>query len=364
MILMAQGAEYSVKSSAFDTPLTPTDFTIKAASTQGSNAVDTVRFDQRAAFVDRSGVKVFEIVFDLQTYEYSSNDMTSVVPELGMPGIVRIAIQRKPDTRIHFVRSDGTVMMSVLDKVEDVLAWIDVNKNGTGEVVDVMTLPGAVGSTEDQVYYAVRRTVNGASVCYWEKWAHETECRGGTLNKQAESFIVFTNSPASVTVGGLTHLIGEDVIVWQDGVCPEDADGHPQTYTVSASGTITLDTAATTGIVGLPYGSQWTSSKLGLQQSLAESMLNQQKKLNHLGVVGAWLHPKGIRFGPDYDHLDDMPAVERGAIINQNTVREQYDEQVIPFPGIWDTDARICIQGQAPRPATLLALIPNMEMHL
>ncbi len=362
MILMAQGAEYSVKSSAFDTPLTPTDFTIKAASTQGSTNVDSVRIDQRAAFVDRSGIKVFELVFDLQTYEYSSNDLTAVVPELGLPKIVRIGLQRKPDTRIHCVRSDGTVMLAVLDKVEDVLAWVEVNKNGDGEVVDVVVLPGQVGSTEDQVYYAVRRTVNGSSVCYWEKWAKETECRGGTLNKQAESFIVFTNSPASTTVA-VPHLVGEDVVVWQDGFCPEDSDGVPKTFTVSASGTIALDTAATTGVVGLSYISQWQSSKLGLQQSLAEAMLNQHKKLSHLGVVGAWLHPKGIKFGPDFDNLDDMPAVEGGTAINQNTVRTQYDEEPIPFPGTWDTDARLCIQAQAPRPATLLALIPDMEMH-
>src|SRR3990167_4598954 len=104
IILGAQGAEFTVKSSAFDTPLTPTDFTIKKASTQGSGAVPALIIDQRGVFVDRSATKVFEVVFDIQTYEYSSNDLTAIVPELGVPGIVRMAVQRKPDTRIHCVR--------------------------------------------------------------------------------------------------------------------------------------------------------------------------------------------------------------------------------------------------------------------
>lgn len=130
LLLGAQGTEFTVKSSAFDTPLTPTDFTIKPASTNGSGNVDAVRMDQRAVYVDRTGVKVYELVFDIQTYEYSSNDLTAIVPELGVPGISRIAIQRKPDTRVHCVRSDGTVMLGVIDKVEDVLAWVNIVPNG------------------------------------------------------------------------------------------------------------------------------------------------------------------------------------------------------------------------------------------
>jgi len=52
--------------------------------------------------------------------------------------------------------------------------------------------PGRDRSTEDQVYYVVNRTINGATVRYLEKWAKETDCRGGTLNKQADAFIIFT----------------------------------------------------------------------------------------------------------------------------------------------------------------------------
>lgn len=360
MLVGAEGAEFTVKSSSLDVPMTPTDFSIKAASTQGSGAVDIVKMDQHGIFADRTTIKVFDLSFDLQTYEYGSVDLTALCPEFGSPGIVRIAIQRKPDTRIHCVRSDGTVMLGVIDKVEDVLCWKNITTDGLIE--DVSILPGAVGSTEDQVYYAVNRTINGSSVRYHEKWAKETECRGGTLNKQADAFVIFTNSPASTTVSGLSHLIGESVVVWQDGVCPEDANGDIKTFTVSASGTITLDTAALTGIVGLPYTSQWKSAKLGIQPSPTESLLNRDKRISHLGIIGAWLHPKGITFGPDFDHLDDLPGIERGTNVPANTVRTQYDEQEFVFPGTWDNDARLCLQAQAPRPATILAAIMDMEI--
>ncbi len=363
MILGAQGAEFSVKSSALDTPLTPTDFSIKPASTQGSSAVDPARIDQRAVFVDRSGIKVFEIVFDLQSYEYSSNDLTSVVPELGSPGIVRLAVQRKPDTRIHCVRSDGTVMLGVLDKVEDVLCWLNVTSDGaSGLIEDVAVLPAQNGSTEDQVYYVVNRTVNGSSVRFLEKWASETECRGGSLNKQADAFITYSGAPIT-TVTGLSHLEGQSVIAWGDGVdLSPGVEDDQVTYTVSG-GQITLDSPVENVVVGLPYRAQWKSAKTGIQVSATATTLNQQRRISHLGLVAAYLHPKGLRIGPDFDDLDDLPSVEHGTEVDADEIRTAYDEQEMPFPGVWDSDARLCMQAQAPRPVTVLAASLDLEFH-
>jgi len=368
IILGAQGAEFAVKSSAFDTPLTPTDFTIKASSTQGSSSVDPVRVDQRGMFVDRSGTKVFEVVFDIQTYEYSANDLTAIVPELGVPGIVRMAVQRKPDTRIHCVRSDGTVMMAVIDKVEDVLAWIDITSTGAGGLIeDVVVLPGAVGSTEDQVYYVVKRTINGATVRYLEKWAAETECRGTysdnpLLNKQADAFYVYEGSSATM-ISGLDHLEGKAVIVWGDGVDLSPGVGVSQTTYTVTSGAITLTTGVTTAVIGLPYSAPWQSAKLGIQASLAQSTLSQHKRINNLGLVAAWLHAKGIQYGADFDNLMDLPSIEGGTTVDTDTTREMYNEEPWIFPGVWSTDARLCIKAYAPRPATILAMVPDFDMN-
>jgi len=360
MIIGAQGAEWSVKSSSFDTPLTPTDFSIKPASTQGSGAVDAAQVDKRAIFVDRTGAKVFEMAFDIQSYDYGSQDITAIVPELGLPSIVRMAVQRKPDTRIHCVRSDGTVMLGVREPVEDVMCWLNIETDGTIE--DVVVLPGVTGSTEDQVYYVVNRTINGSTVRYLEKWAKETECRGSTLNKQADSHITFTNGTASTTVSGLDHLVAASVVVWQDGVDAQDSNGDIKTFTVASDGTITLDTAATTGIVGLAYTGQWQSAKLGMQPNIGQSVLTDHKRINAIGVVAAWIHAKGIQFGPDFSNLDDMPAMEDGTAVTATSTRTTYDHERITFPTTWGTDSRLCIQAKAPRPATLLACVVDMEI--
>ena len=355
MIVGTQGFELSVKSSALDDPLTPTNFTIRPGSGQGSANVQPIQIDQRGMYVQRGGLRVYELSVDTNTYDYTSTDITALVPELGSPGIVHMVVQRQPDTRIHCIRSDGTVMIGIYDKTEEVLCWCDLETNGLVE--DAVVLPSETGSSEDRVYYVVNRTINGSTVRYLEKWAKETECRGSTLNLQADSYVSF----ASTGTPAVAHLEGEEVVVWQDGFCPVDSNGDIKTYTVSG-GTITLDDAAATGIVGLAYTAQWKSAKIGMQTSLAQSIQNDPKRISKIGLIAAWFHPKGITYGPDFTNLDDMPEIEDGYPINQDTVRTAYDQHEIVFPATWSSDSRLCVQAQAPRPVTLLSAKIQIEV--
>lgn len=365
LMIGAQGTEFAVRASSLDEILTPTSFNVKSCSTQGSGGVDACKVDQGGYYVDRSGVKVFEISFDVRNYDYQSNDITQLNPELGIPGIVRMDVQRKPDTRLHCVRSDGTVIVAVVSKTEDVLAWIPVTTSGFVE--DVVTLPAITGNADDQVYYVVRRTINGATVRYLEKWAQEIDCRGNQqLCRLADAHVIFSG-PTSKVITGLSHLEGQQVVVWADGAdvgTDDSARPWTQRYTV-AGGQITLAAAATNAVVGLGYLAQFQSAKLG-SQTQGGSPLNQQKKIGHIGILAADIHPKGIKFGPTLNDtgsmcMDDMPEIEQGTLVGDAT-RADYDENLIEFPGTWTTDARVCIQGQAPRPATVLAITPDLAL--
>jgi hypothetical protein len=61
LIVGRQGAETSVRSGSFDEPLTPTNFTLKDCSTQGSAPVAAVKIDTRGVFVQQSNRRVFEL---------------------------------------------------------------------------------------------------------------------------------------------------------------------------------------------------------------------------------------------------------------------------------------------------------------
>lgn len=359
LILGTDGAEVSARSSSFDEPLTPTNFNLKDASTQGSARISPVKIDGRGVYVQSSGQAVNQLVYNTDTYDYESVDLTVLNPDIGSPGIVAVAVQKKPDKRIHCVRSDGKVAVLVFDPAENVVCWVRVDTTGaSGLVEDVVVLPGTV---EDSVYYCVKRTVNGSTVRYLEKWAQESTAIGGAVTKLADSHVVVSQA-SSVTVGGLTHLVAATVVAWVNGVCPVDANGDIKTYTVSGAGTITLDAATTSAVVGLPYDATYKSTKLAYFAGLGTAV-NQRKRVGHVGFVLADTHAKGIKFGPDFTTMDDRPGIEQGTTVGADAIDTAYDEDGIEFPGGWSPDARVCLKASAPRPCTVLGLVISLETN-
>jgi hypothetical protein len=358
------GSVIAGRSTSFDEPLTPSNFNPKTVVTQGCADVAAVKVDDTAMYVQRGGYRLMGMSPSLeQNSNYATDDLSIMVPEIGKPGIVSIDVQRQPDTRVHCVRSDGKVAVMVYDKVEDVKCWVLVETDG--EVEDVAVLPGDDG--EDDVYYVVKRTINASTVRYVEKWAREDEAIGATMNKQADSFITYSQA-ASATIGGLTHLVGESVTVWDDGICLADADGNIATFVVNGSGQITVTNGgvaylATAGCVGLTYEARFQGTKLAFVTQPGLSGLADRKRVHSLALVLADTHPKGIQYGRDFTTMDDLPMQEAYTDVDPDAVWENYNYEAFSLPGEWGVDERLCLKSQAPRPCTLLAAIAGMNSN-
>lgn len=342
LIIGTEGAELVAKSSSLDEPLTPTQFSLKPASSLGSAAMPAARIDASGIFVSRGGSRVYEIALDGQVYNYVSNDLTAIVPEIGAAGFVRMAVQRFPDTRAHFVRSDGKVAILVFDRVEKVTCWVLYETDGIVE--DVVILPGA---GEDEVYYCVQRTINGETRRHLELWALESEAVNGTRSILTDCSLAWTGA-STTTINGLGHLEGEVVAVWGN---VKDLG----TYTVIA-GSITLTEAVTEAYIGLPYTARFMSSKLALGVATGQP-LTQRQRLDHVGLVLANTHHQGLRFGQDFDHLYDLPQIEQGALVPDGTIHAAYSEDSIPLDGKWDINTRLCLEAASPRAATVMAAV-------
>lgn len=349
LLIGADGAEFSMRSSSEDEPLTPTNAHIKSFSTQGSGEVEAVKLDSSGIFVQRGGSRVMEMSFG-ESYDYVTQDLTTFYPEAGNSQITRIAVQRQPDTRIHCVRTDGDVSILLHDKAENISCW--VTYSSAGSVEDVVVLPGADGDGEDAVYYVVNRTINGSTVRYLEKWALESQCRGETVNRQLDSFETYTSAGSTVT--GLDHLEGETVTAWGGGA-------NKGTATVS-SGSATFSSALGDACVGLSYTAQYKSSKLAYSSGVGTG-LAQKKAITTLGVILKDTHYQGLEYGPDFTNMDNLPLMSKGAEIPADTVHSTFDEESFSFPGEWDTDSRLCLQATSPNPVTVLAAIIGLEVH-
>ena len=349
LIVGTQTRELQIKTGALDEPITPSNFNLRDASQQGSANVQAVIIDQRALFIQQGGVRVMDVGPGVDSLKYETADRTVLVPEMGEPSFIRMAVQRQPDTRVHCVRSDGTVGMLVSDPAENVQAWLDIETNGVIE--EVAVLP--TSDREDAVYYIVKREINGSTVRYIERMAREDQARGGADNRIADSFLVQNTVSATDVITNLDHLEGStSAIIW--GATADLGIGTVATNAVTAS------QASTTFIVGLPYSAKYQSAKLAYAAE-AGTALTQVKKVNHVGLVLADVHAQGIRFGPSTDRLDNLPLVSSGSTISTDGLNATFDEQSIPFDGNWNTDSRIVLIGTAPRPVTVLGAIIQID---
>jgi len=349
LVGFTQASEVQVKSSSFDEPLTPTNFSIKDVSTYGSSSVGQVKVDTRSFYTNRPSHRLMEISYSVELQDYRSRDLGLIHPDLNLDNeIIHVAVQRLPDTRIHCVREDGTVAILIYEPENEVMAWVRYETDGIVE--DVYVLPG---HDEDDVYYIVKRTINGNTKRYHEKWAVEADCQGETISKIADCFYEYSGA-STATISGLSHLEGESVVVWGAG----KALG---TYTV-ASGSITLSEAVTGCIVGLPYTATFKSSKLAYAAQMGTALV-QKKRVHSLGLLLYNTHYQGLQYGGDFTNMYNLPLMEGGAATAADTIYADYDEASLEFGGEWDTDSRLCLKATAPYPVTVLACVLGMETN-
>lgn len=368
LIIGTSGSELAMRSSSLDEPITPTNSSAKTFSTQGSANLRPLKIDTNAAFVQRSGKRLFMVGPGSQTIgDYDISELTILVPELLEQGVVSIAVQRQPDTRIHCVLGNGKVAILTYEPREEVLCWSMWETDGTVEKVAV--LPGAV---EDQVYYHINRTINGVTKRYLERWATEAESEGDTglswLADCAKSYTDTGRNAALVDIA--THLMGESLIVWSDdtgtihGVDRSaDVSGVQTTYTPDTGGDINLSVPVHHAVAGLPYTADWTSTKLAYAAQ-AGTALSQMKRTDKLALVLHNTHNNALFFGSDTGNLDPLPRVtDAGAVVDADKIFSTFDQAAMPFPGLWGADSRIHLRAKAPRPCTVLAVVPTVQTN-
>lgn len=330
------GNEIAVLSSILGETVTNTTFRLKQVSTQGSAAIAPAFIDNSVVFARKGGTRIFEI-----DEEGRTASLCTLTPDILESPVLKITVQRLPDTRVHCVRTDGKVAVLIINKVEQVFCWVLVETDGV--IVDAIVLPGV---QEDAVYYQVKRVIGGVDKYYLEKWALESEARNGAISKIADSFITYSGASATV-ITGLSHLEGKSVVAWGNS---KDLGS----YTVSG-GQVTLSEAVTTACIGLSYTGQFKSGRL--------APLTSRARIDHIGLLLLDTHYQGLEYGQDFITMDKLPLSEGYKDVAANTIHESYMEDSIEFPGQWDVGASFCLRATAPRACTITACVIEMAAN-
>ena len=210
---------------------------ITRQSSYGSRHIQPQYIGSKTVFVQGSGLQVrtFSINTRASVEVYDSINLAWLNEHITVGGIVDMSFEMIPDSILWSVRNDGTLLSMTYDP-----ALGDTGFEGVGwarhpmdgNVESVATI---YSSAKDETWVVVKRTINSVTKRYIEYLDSA---------KYTDSTLSYSGSSAT-TIGGLTHLEGKVLNILADGAV------HPQ-KTV-ASGSITLDYAATAVDAGLPF---------------------------------------------------------------------------------------------------------------
>lgn len=159
LVIGTRGDTWRVRSTAPDKEITPTNFSAQPQTSHGSAKIQPIQIGNVILFVDFVGRKIREMTFNDLKQKYVSPDLTALAEHITLTGITCMAHQKNPDDIIWCVLDDGSLLSMTYERDQDVVAWAKHIIGGASVVVEsVSVIPG---TTEDEVWISVARTIDG-----------------------------------------------------------------------------------------------------------------------------------------------------------------------------------------------------------
>jgi hypothetical protein len=319
----------SVQASQLDEAVTATNLTVRGVDAVG-------------VYVDASGSRAMEIVWDGQSLTYRPRSLMRLHRDIGRGGILQMAVAHRPDVRLFMVRADGQCLVKLYDRDENALGWCRLVTDGTFESVAVLP-----AEEEDEVYFLVKRTIDGQFVRYLEK-LDSLYLESASASNRLDSYVRWEGSAATnVPAGTADHLIGETVKVWADGA-------YMGTNTVTEDGQLgtALGSAKAAITIGLSYTGRYRSSRLAFGAQ-AGTALGQKGRPSSIALL-LLNSTRQVQFGADFDTMDSLPDLS-GDDVEHDAGPGLVDEttEFFPIPGGHTRDPRLCLKAEAPHPVTV-----------
>ena len=167
LILFTESGEFAALGGSAGI-LLPGEINTKQYSYNGANSLTPIVIGNSALYVQARGSIVRDLGFKVESDGYSGDDLTVFSTHL-FEGyeLTDWAFQKVPNSNLWVVRDDGKFLCLTYVKEHGVLAWSQ-GDFGDDLVENVVVIPG---TGEDNVYFVVKRTINGATKRYIEKLA-------------------------------------------------------------------------------------------------------------------------------------------------------------------------------------------------
>lgn len=268
--------------------ITPQDQQFVKYSEYGSADIKALLVNEDILFVQRAKRSIRNYVYSNTIGGYQSANLMFKSDHLFRSEIKEIALQQEPFSVLWVVKENGQVAALSYDRVLGVMGWSSRTTDGEIESVAVVTKSG-----EDEVWFVVKRNINGSDVRYIEytsvvdikgdrDTAHYCDC-GAFVDYGDEKIItnITQASPAVVTSANHGFSDGDHVYINDVEGMTEINDKYytvknPTTNTFELydeSGTAVIDSMGYSAYTGGGYAIRKEKSVSGLNHLEGEEVV-------------------------------------------------------------------------------------------
>ena len=251
LLLGTKAAEWVVKASTLDDPITPTSIQARRTTKYGSNDSEALQVGKSALFIHRAKRKVRELTYFYDVGGFQAPDMNILADHITVGGLEEITFQSEPSPTIWGRRADGTLLGCTYQREGDTIraGWhthplgggYAVGTNFFGEtqyakVESISVMPSPDGLRDELWMINQRKDVNGTtfrSVEFMEKIFNDEDeqkdayfldmgqsqvVEGYVDPGDPESMVPPFDVSVAVKMTGLYYLEGMTVNTWLNGV--------------------------------------------------------------------------------------------------------------------------------------------------
>lgn len=336
--------------------------TIQAQTSYGSAYIQPVRKDSFSYFVPRSYNSVRDFQYDNDQGVYKSNDITALNDHmihkrdtaLDIGKIRSIHLQPSNPGILWILDTNGGLSGITVNKDANVNAAHYHTIGGTNSKVLAMSVLPPGSSGWDSVFVSVRRTINSQSVLYFEELRKVSEYGPEALGDCYSDSSIITSGNLipgpTQTFSGMSHLIGEAVVVMADGV-------YAGTQTVNGSGAVTVTgdySQATRVFIGLPFKGRLVTSRTEAGSQIGSSQ-GLTKRIDQ--AVIRFFNTAYALFGRKeqiaLDEVEFSDAYKDEVVSMGYNTASPYlftGDKTLKFPAGYDRRAQIVIESSLPYP--------------
>ncbi|MEA2035993.1 MAG: hypothetical protein U9O94_00685, partial [Nanoarchaeota archaeon] len=326
VIVGTSGGIYLLTGGGASDALTPANAMVRKQGNHRSSIITPSNIDGTVLFSQKNRRMIRTLGYSFDVDGYNGDDATIYSDDILGEGIKENAYQEVKSRIIWASLLDGDIATLTYEPAQKIRAWSKQTTDGDFESIATIS-----GSNADEVWVSVKREVDGNIVRYIEMFEPETED-----DFLVDSGLSLTDETPFTTVSGLDHLEGKEVSVWNTGLAEDNK-------TVS-SGSITLDNAGTSVVVGLPYESHFRSRRI---EAGARNGASQGKPKTTYKVIARLRDTQEGQYSSDGDSWYDIE--------HRNTVKFTGDVEIILANG-YDDKGDIYFKQTKPIPMEIQML--------